>query len=106
MKKAGPEEVAGFGHGEQQSGQQVGGSVNVLRSCDEGNLRLVVLNCVQHKAAGRGSSTEVVDCVVSMESRRSLTRAAIRVRSLIPFMAAARPLGDRCKRHSSREWHG
>jgi WD40 repeat protein len=49
--------------------------VNVLRSCDEGNLRLVVLNAC-HTRQQAEALTEVVDCVVSM--KRTITdRAAI-----------------------------
>jgi len=38
---------------------------NVLRSCDEGNLRLVVLNACETRSQAE-ALTEVVDCVVSM----------------------------------------
>jgi WD40 repeat protein len=49
--------------------------VNVLRSCDEGSLKLVVLNAC-HTRSQAEALTEVVDCVVSM--KRAITdRAAI-----------------------------
>ena len=50
--------------------------VNVLRSCDEGNLRLVVLNAC-HTRSQAEALTEVVDCVVSM-NRTISDRAAIK----------------------------
>src|SRR5262249_17444749 len=49
--------------------------VNVLRSCGEGNPRLVVLN-VRHTRQQAQALTEVVDCVVSM-TRTISDRAAI-----------------------------
>jgi hypothetical protein len=50
--------------------------VTVLRSCNEGNLRLVVLNACNTRPQAE-ALTEVVDCVVSMN--RSITdRAAIK----------------------------
>jgi WD40 repeat protein len=49
--------------------------VNVLRSCDEGNLRLVVLNTC-HSRSQAAALTAVVDCVVSM-NRTISDRAAI-----------------------------
>jgi WD40 repeat protein len=49
--------------------------VNVLRSCDEGNLRLVVLNACNTRPQAE-ALTEVVDCVVSMTQSIS-DRAAI-----------------------------
>ncbi len=50
--------------------------VSVLRSCDEGNLRLVVLNAC-HTRSQAEALTEVVDCVVSM-NRTISDRAAIK----------------------------
>ena len=50
--------------------------VSVLRSCDEGNLRLVVLNAC-HTRSQAEALTEVVDCVVSMD-RTISDRAAIK----------------------------
>jgi hypothetical protein len=50
--------------------------VNVLRSCDEGNLRLVVLNAC-HTRLQAEALTQVVDCVISM-SRTISDRAAIK----------------------------
>ena len=50
--------------------------VNVLRSCNEGNLRLVVLNAC-HTRSQAEALTEVVDCVVSM-NRTISDRAAIK----------------------------
>jgi WD40 repeat protein len=50
--------------------------VNVLRACDEGDLRLVVLNACHTRAQAEGL-TEVVDCVVSM-NRTISDRAAIK----------------------------
>jgi serine phosphatase RsbU (regulator of sigma subunit) len=49
--------------------------VNVLRSCDEGNLRLVVLNACETRMQAE-ALTEIVDCVVSM-NREISDRAAI-----------------------------
>ena len=56
MKKVRPDEVESESIGQGQP-QLVSKSalVNVLRSCDEGNLRLVVLERLQHPAAGRGA---------------------------------------------------
>jgi WD40 repeat protein len=76
MKNADPQpiESAGISQGE---GQAVSRSalVKVLRSCNEGNLRLVVLNACNTRPQAE-ALTEVVDCVVSMN--RSVTdRAAI-----------------------------
>ncbi|HEV3310716.1 MAG TPA: NB-ARC domain-containing protein, partial [Chloroflexota bacterium] len=77
MTKVGPEEVefVGIGHGEQKAVSK-SALVNVLRSCNEGNLRLVVLNaCSTRKQAE--ALTEIVDCVVSM-NRTITDRAAIK----------------------------
>jgi WD40 repeat protein len=49
--------------------------VNVLRACDQGNLRLVVLNAC-HTRSQAESLTEIVDCVVSM-NRTISDRSAI-----------------------------
>jgi WD40 repeat protein len=49
--------------------------VNVLRACDEGNLRLVVLNACQSRSQAE-ALTAVVPCVVSM-NRTITDRAAI-----------------------------
>ena len=77
MKKVGPEEVAvvGFGQGEPQVVSKTA-LVNVLRSCNEGNLRLVVLNACSTRAHAE-VLTEVVDCVVSM-NQTITDRAAIK----------------------------
>ena len=58
--------------------QKVGKSalVSVLRSCDEGNLRLVVLNAC-HTRSQAEALTQVVDCVISMD-RTISDRAAIK----------------------------
>ena len=77
MVKLRPEEVevVGFGQGEPQV-VSTSALVNVLRSCDDGNLRLVVLNaCSTRKQAE--ALTEIVDCVVSM-NRTITDRAAIK----------------------------
>ncbi len=50
--------------------------VNVLRSCNEGNLRLVVLNACNTRPQAE-ALTEVVECVVSM-NRTITDRAAIK----------------------------
>ena len=50
--------------------------MNVLRSCNEGNLRLVVLNACNTRPQAE-ALTEVVDCVVSM-NRTITDRAAIK----------------------------
>jgi hypothetical protein len=50
--------------------------VDVLRSCDEGNLRLVVLNACDTRPQAE-ALTEVVDCVVSM-NRTITDRGAIK----------------------------
>ena len=50
--------------------------VDVLRSCNEGNLRLVVLNACDTRALAM-ALTEVVDCVVSM-NQTITDRAAIK----------------------------
>ena len=65
-------DVAGEMTGESQP---VRGSalVDVLRSCDEGNLRLVVLNACDTRPQAE-SLIEVVDCVVSMN--REITDGA------------------------------
>ncbi|MFI5456775.1 MAG: CHAT domain-containing protein [Isosphaerales bacterium] len=77
MKKVGPDEVAseGFGHGQAQVVSK-SALVNVLRSCNEGNLRLVVLNACATRPQAE-ALTEVVDCVVSM-NRTITDRAAIK----------------------------
>ncbi len=49
---------------------------DVLRSCNEGNLRLVVLNACDTRSQAE-ALTEVVDCVVSM-NRTITDRAAIK----------------------------
>src|SRR4029077_1842377 len=50
--------------------------VNVLRACDEGNLRLLVLNAC-HTRSQAEVLTTAVDCVVSM-NRTISDRAAIK----------------------------
>ena len=77
MRKVRPDdvEVVGIGQGEHQAVTK-SALVNVLRSCNEGNLRLVVLNaCSTRKQAE--ALTEIVDCVVSM-NRTITDRAAIK----------------------------
>jgi WD40 repeat protein len=77
MERLRPEPAAS---GETGSGQphRVSRSalVDVLRSTDEGNLRLVVLNAC-HTRTQAEALTEVVDCVVSM-NRAVSDRAAIK----------------------------
>ena len=79
MEKVEPDDVETEGVGQGQP-QVVSKSalVSVLRSCDEGNLRLVVLNVSCNTwPAGPVELTEVVDCVVSM-NRTITDRAAIK----------------------------
>jgi WD40 repeat protein len=68
-------ETNSTGHGEPR-GVSKSALVNVLRACDEGNLRLVVLNAC-HTRWQAEALTEVVDCVVSM-NRTITDRAAIK----------------------------
>jgi WD40 repeat protein len=77
MNKVRPAEVESEGSG-QGHAQVVSKSalVNVLRSCNEGNLRLVVLNACNTRPQAE-ALTEVVDCVVSM-NRTITDRAAIK----------------------------
>jgi hypothetical protein len=77
MKKVGPDEVASEGSGQGQP-QSVSKSalVDVLRSCNEGNLRLVVLNACNTRPQAE-ALTDVVDCVVSM-NQTVTDRAAIK----------------------------
>jgi WD40 repeat protein len=76
MTKVRPEEieVVGFGQGEPQVVSK-SALVNVLRSCNEGNLRLVVLNACSTRRQAE-ALTEIVDFVVSM-NRTITDRAAI-----------------------------
>jgi WD40 repeat protein len=77
MKKVQPVEA---GHeGERQLQAQLiskSALVSVLRSCNEGNLRLVVLNACDTRPHAE-ALTNVVDCVVSM-NRAITDRAAIK----------------------------
>ena len=77
MVKLRPEEVeiVGPGPGEPQV-VSTSALVNVLRSCDDGNLRLVVLNACSTRKQAEALS-EIVDCVVSM-NRTITDRAAIK----------------------------
>ena len=77
MKKGVPAEVDSEGsiHG-QARGLGKLALVSVLRSCNEGNLRLVVLNACNTRAQAE-ALTEVVDCVVSM-NQAITDRAAIK----------------------------
>jgi WD40 repeat protein len=77
MKKFGQAEteVGGAGRGRPQP-LRSSALVDVLRSCDEGNLRLVVLNACDTRRQAV-VLTEVVDCVVSM-NRAITDRAAIK----------------------------
>ena len=77
MKKVRPDEVEseGLGHGQAQVVSK-SALVNVLRSCNEGNLRLVVLNACNTRPQAE-ALTEIVDCVVSM-NRTITDRAAIK----------------------------
>ena len=77
MKNISPAEVKGDGCGQGRP-QLVSKSalVNVLRSCNEGNLRLVVLNACNTRPQAE-ALTEVVDCVISM-NRTVTDRAAIK----------------------------
>jgi WD40 repeat protein len=77
MKSVGPGAVeGGSGHQAQPHALSKSALVNVLRSCDEGNLRLVVLNAC-HTRSQAEALTAVVDCVVSM-NRTVSDRAAIK----------------------------
>ena len=78
MKKVARDEGEGGGRASQGQPQPLRGSalVDVLRSCDEGNLRLVVLNACDTRPQAE-ALTEVVDCVVSM-NREITDRAAIK----------------------------
>ena len=66
MKSVGADDVEGAGPS-QGGPQRVRGSAlaDVLRSCNEGNLRLVVLNACDTRGQAQALA-EVVDCVVSM----------------------------------------
>src|SRR3984957_1358537 len=77
MKKVRPDEIEseGSGHGQPHAVSK-SALVNVLRSCNEGNLRLVVLNACNTRPQAE-ALTEVVDCVVSM-NRTISDRAAIK----------------------------
>jgi len=77
MKKVRPNETESEGLVQGQP-QVVSKSalVNVLRSCNEGNLRLVVLNACDTRPQAE-ALTEVVDCVISM-NRTITDRAAIK----------------------------
>jgi len=77
MTKARPDEVEseGFDHGQAHVVSR-SALVKVLRSCNEGNLRLVVLNACNTRPQAE-ALTEVVDCVVSM-NRTITDRAAIK----------------------------
>jgi WD40 repeat protein len=68
-------ESEGLGHGQAQLVSK-SALVQVLRSCNEGNLRLVVLNACNTRPQAE-ALTEVVDCVVSM-NRTITDRAAIK----------------------------
>jgi hypothetical protein len=80
MKNVGREEGEGA-ESSQAPPQPVSRSalVEVLRACDDGDLRLVVLNACDTRPQA-GALTEVVDCVVSM-SREVTDRAAIKFAS-------------------------
>jgi WD40 repeat protein len=77
VKKVRPDKVEseGLGHGQAQVVSK-SALVNVLRSCNDGNLRLVVLNACNTRPQAE-ALTEVVDCVVSM-NRTITDRAAIK----------------------------
>jgi Stage II sporulation protein E (SpoIIE)/NACHT domain/CHAT domain len=77
MTKVGRDQVEGVGPS-QGGPQAVRGAalVDVLRSCNEGNLRLVVLNACDTRPLAM-ALTEVVDCVVSM-NQTITDRAAIK----------------------------
>ena len=75
--------------------------MNVLRSCNEGNLRLVVLNACNTRPQAE-ALTEVVDCVVSM-NRTITDRAAIKFAA--SFYGRWR-LDGRCRGRSTRAWLG
>jgi WD40 repeat protein len=77
MTKVRPDAIESAGSGLGQP-QMVSKSalVSVLRSCNEGNLRLVVLNACNTRPQAE-ALTEVVDCVVSM-NRTISDRAAIK----------------------------
>jgi serine phosphatase RsbU (regulator of sigma subunit) len=77
MKKVRPDEVqsAGSDPGKHQVVSK-SALANVIRSCNEGNLRLVVLNACNTRSQAE-ALTEVADCVVSM-NRTITDRAAIK----------------------------
>jgi hypothetical protein len=77
MKSGPPDEAETGGSSQgQPRGVTKSALVHVLRSCDDGNLRLVVLNAC-HTRSQAEALTEVVDCVVSM-NRTISDRAAIK----------------------------
>ncbi len=77
MKRVRPDKIESEGLGQGRT-QAVSKSaiVNVLRSCNEGNLRLVVLNACNTRPQAE-ALTQVVDCVVSM-NRTITDQAAIK----------------------------
>jgi WD40 repeat protein len=76
MKTVGPDEFEGADGPGQPHPVRGSALADVLRSCDEGNLRLVVLNACDSRPQAE-ALTEVVDCVVSM-NRTITDRAAIK----------------------------
>jgi uncharacterized delta-60 repeat protein len=75
MTRVRPDEVEHSEHGHAQVVSK-SALVKVLRSCNEGNLRLVVLNACNTRPQAE-ALTDVVDCVVSM-NRNITDRAAIK----------------------------
>ncbi len=92
MKTVRPGEIESEGWGQGQP-QLVSKSalVNVLRSCNEGNLRLVVLNACDTRPQAE-ALTDVVDCVVSM-NRTITDRAAIKFAASFYGGAGLRSIG-------------
>jgi WD40 repeat protein len=79
MKRVRPDEIesesAGLGHGQAQVVSK-SALLKVLSSCNDGNLRLVVLNACDTRPQAE-ALTAIVDCVVSM-NRTITDRAAIK----------------------------
>src|SRR5262249_36135860 len=71
-----PDRVGGGTSAGEPHGVSKSALVNVLRACDKGNLRLVVINACDTRSHAE-ALTGVVDCVVSM-NRVITDRAAIK----------------------------
>ena len=70
------------------------GLVEVLRSCNQGNIRVVVLNAC-HTSTLAGALREVIDCVVCMDQQIS-DCAAIMFSASFYGCAGVRSLGSEC----------